>query len=245
MEIHSNMSQFKQSSMSVVALGLILCSSLFAMSSSAQTKPDSILLKSASMSNNSLVAQASEPQVGNQGDAQPETSVSDAEQEKFIKEDFEEETSTSEEPSSPGADRTTSAKTKGEQALNRALTKAGYHETSNNCNFFSKYFGKGCQPWCADFVSWAFDGDGNKQVPWGYPSTVSSIFNWGKSKNHLVKTPRPGDIFILKDNNRLSHTGIVRYVKGSKYGTIEGNFSNKVVRGKRSIAKATAFVRVP
>jgi hypothetical protein len=243
MEIHSIMTQFKQSGMSAVALGLILCSSLFAISSSAQTKPDSTLLKSASMSNNSLVAQASEPQVDNQGDAQPETSVSDAEQEKFIKEDFEEEKSDSEELYKP-APEGTGAKTKGDQALKRALTKAGYQETGNNCNIFSKYFGKGCQPWCADFVSWSFDGDGNKQVPWGYPSTVSSILNWGKSKGHIVKTPRPGDIFILKDKNR-SHTGIVRYVKGSKYGTIEGNFSDKVVRGNRSISKATAFVRVP
>lgn len=238
------MTQFKQSGMSAVALGLILCSSLFAISSSAQTKPDSTLLKSASMSNNSLVAQASEPQVDNQGDAQAETSVSDAEQEKFIKEDFEEETSTSEEPSSPSAERTTSAKTQGELALKRAMSQLGYREGAGNCNKFSKYFGKGCQPWCADFVSWAFDRDGNKKIPWGYPSTVSSIYNWGKRNNRIVKSPRPGDIVILKSSGALSHTGIVRYVKGSKYGTVEGNFSDKVKIGRRSIKNATAFVRV-
>jgi CHAP domain len=138
------------------------------------------------------------------------------------------------------------AKTEGQKALRRALTKLSYEEkpSGSNCNFFSHYFGKGCQSWCADFVSWAFDGNGNKKLPWANVSAVSSIYDWGKAKGHIVKRPLPGDIFILKGSG-ISHTGIVRSTSGSTFTTVEGNTSNRVRSLRRAVHSYTHFVRVP
>jgi CHAP domain len=144
------------------------------------------------------------------------------------------------------AEHKVAAKTNGQEALRRALTKLGHKEkpSGSNCNFFSRYFGKGCQPWCADFVSWSFDRDGNKKLPWGNVSAVSSIYDWGRAKGHIVKKPRAGDIFILKGSGN-SHTGIVRSVSGSTFTTIEGNTSNRVRSLRRAVHGYTHFVRVP
>ncbi|NJR55491.1 MAG: CHAP domain-containing protein [Acaryochloris sp. CRU_2_0] len=127
------------------------------------------------------------------------------------------------------------------------LSQVGYREKPVNCNKFSRYFGYGCQYWCADFVSWNFDSTGNKnkKVPWGYPSAVSSILSWAKKNGHLVKSPKPGDIFIMKARG-ASHTGLVRKVKGNLFYTVEGNTSNQVMKLRRNLkAYPYLFVRVP
>ena len=134
-----------------------------------------------------------------------------------------------------------------EQALKQAISQIGYKEEPSNCNKFSRYFGKGCHSWCADFVSWAFDSTGNrnKRVDWGNPSLVASILHWAQTKPdqaRLVKTPQPGDIFLIKTNT-ASHTGLVRSVSGGTFTTVEGNASNKVRSVKRSLNKYV-FVRV-
>lgn len=132
-------------------------------------------------------------------------------------------------------------------ALQQALKQVGYKEQplGSNCNKFSRYFGKGCQPWCADFVSWAFDSTGNrnKRVDWGNPSAVVSILQWAKRTHHVVKTPKPGDIFLI-NRNGVSHTGLVRSVGRGTFTTVEGNASNRVRSVKRSLGKYI-FVRVP
>jgi CHAP domain len=137
-------------------------------------------------------------------------------------------------------------KTRGQRALKRALPQIGYKENpfGSNCNKFSRYFGKGCIPWCSIFVSWAFDLNGDKKLPWGNVSAVSSILDWGRKKGHIVRVPRPGDIFILKGSGQ-SHTGIVRSVSGRTFTTVEGNASNGVRTYRRAIHSYTYFVRVP
>jgi CHAP domain len=138
------------------------------------------------------------------------------------------------------------AKTEGQKALHRALTKLGYKETpfGSNCNFFSSYFGRGCEAWCGSFVFWAFDGDGNKKLPWANVSAVSSILEWGRKNNYITRSPRTGDIFILKGSG-ISHTGIVRSTSGSTFTTVEGNADNGVRSYRRTIHSYTYFVRVP
>lgn len=139
------------------------------------------------------------------------------------------------------------SKSKGQKALKRALTQIGYAEQRDNCNKFSRYFHKNCQAWCADFVSWAFDGNGNRKLPWANVSAVSSILDWGRRTHNTVKSPHVGDIFILKGVN-ISHTGIVRSVNVKKgtFSTVEGNADNKVRSLVRPISTSyTSFVRVP
>lgn len=173
--------------------------------------------------------------------AAKELSASDAAIERLVNEDIIEEV--------PVSQQEFLAATKNfrQRALQQALKQVGYKEQPNgsNCNKFSRYFGKGCQPWCADFVSWAFDSTGNHnaRVDWGNPSAVASILAWAKRTHHLVKTPQPGDIFLI-NRNGVSHTGLVRSVGRGTFTTVEGNASNKVRSVKRSLGKYI-FVRVP
>jgi hypothetical protein len=178
-------------------------------------------------------------------EAQQELSVSEAEIERRVNEDFKEAPLTEEDLREFDA---RAAKNNQERALAAAKKEIGYKEGSNNHNKFSEYFGKDHQPWCADFVSWAFDSTGNKdkKLPWSNPSAVSSILAWAKkdAKHRLVKPPKPGDIFIYKNNQ---HTGLVWEVSkdGKSFRTIEGNSSNMVRSGWRTINSNYQFVRVP
>jgi hypothetical protein len=134
-----------------------------------------------------------------------------------------------------------------EKAVGTAGLQYGYKEGPNNQNQFSQYFGKDHQPWCADFVSWAFDFTGNKdkKLRWGNPSAVVNILEWGQKYKYLVKTPKLGDIFIMTKNG-VSHTGLVWEVAkdGKSFRTVEGNSSDKVNSNWRS-NYPFQFVRIP
>ena len=94
----------------------------------------------------------------------------------------------------------------------------------SNCNPYSRYFGFGCQFWCADFVAYCVDRTGNRdrKVPWGYPSAVSNITAWGQKNGRIRSRPQKGDIFTRKDGG---HTGFVLSAQGSSFMTVEGNTS--------------------
>lgn len=139
------------------------------------------------------------------------------------------------------------------RALRQALTQHGYREEGGeNCNKFSRYFEKGCQFWCADFVSWAFDSTGNKdrKLPWGNTSAVASIVQWAERKDKFVTHPQSGDVFTIQGGGR-SHTGIVAKVEGDTFVTIEGNTTRPGRPGcvwvwghRRRINGGYRFVRV-
>jgi hypothetical protein len=136
-----------------------------------------------------------------------------------------------------------------EKAVGTAGLQYGYKEGPKNNNKFSQYFGKNHQPWCADFVSWAFDSTGNKdkKVPWGNPSAVVNILEWGQKEKYLVKTPKLGDIFIMTKNG-VSHTGLVWEVAkdGKSFRTVEGNSSDKVNSNWRSVSTYPyQFLHIP
>ena len=114
------------------------------------------------------------------------------------------------------------------RTLALALAEKGPTETAHrtplgsNCNPFSRYFGFGCQFWCADFVAYCVDKTGNhdKKVPWGYPSAVKNITLWGQKHGKIHSMPRKGDIFTYKNGE---HTGLVLSAHGSSFMTVEGN----------------------
>ena len=111
--------------------------------------------------------------------------------------------------------------------------------------------------WCSEFVAWcgykAF-GEGNKIVPkvgsaaklqkkvvenggtWilkhGYAKTIASA---AKCK--------PGDIITMDTRHigKCHHIGIVEKVSGNTVHTIEGNYGDKVGRGKRSITSGVIW----
>jgi hypothetical protein len=117
------------------------------------------------------------------------------------------------------------------RALALALAQKGPTRTvkrtpvGSNCNPYSRWFGFGCQPWCADFVAYCVARSGHPvqhHVPWGYASAVSNINRWGQ-KNGLIRSrPRKGDIFTRRDGG---HTGFVLSAQGSSFTTVEGNTS--------------------
>lgn len=122
-----------------------------------------------------------------------------------------------------------------EKMVQIAWSKRGDHEGSvANSNNYSKYWGHGPEPWCADFASWAVDqaGNKNKKVPWGNPSYVPTVISWARSHKKIVSTPRRGDLFANRDG---SHMGIVTGVNSKKhtFTTIEGNTSRPGYKGDR------------
>jgi hypothetical protein len=109
------------------------------------------------------------------------------------------------------------------RALALAVSQKGPKELlGRNCNPYSRYFGLPCQEWCADFVSYCVDRTGNqdKKLPWGPPSWVPNITDWGQKNRRLHSQPMKGDIFTRQDGG---HTGFVTRVNGSSFMTIEGN----------------------
>ena len=90
------------------------------------------------------------------------------------------------------------------------------------------------EPWCADFVSWAYDRSGGS--PFGHRAGVESIKQWGEEK-HLYHDrgsyrPRPGDIVVFGADQ---HTGIVESVdRDGTVHTIEGNTNGYGMHGGRS-----------
>ena len=116
------------------------------------------------------------------------------------------------------------------RTLALALAQKGPTETTHrtplgsNCNPFSRYFGFGCQFWCADFIAYCVDRTGNHdhKVPWGYPSAVKNITAWGQQHGKIHSRPQKGDIFTYKSGE---HTGLVLSVQGSSFMTVEGNTS--------------------
>jgi hypothetical protein len=93
------------------------------------------------------------------------------------------------------------------------------------------------EPWCADFVSWAWAGAG---VPLGFGGRgadyVPELVAWAKVTRRWRAartgyTPRPGDLIVLRENgSRHGHIGMVARLTPRRVHTIEGNYSDQVAR---------------
>lgn len=129
-----------------------------------------------------------------------------------------------------------------DKLISIAQDEVGYLEKSSNNNLYDKTANAGDknytkywediipsyqgQPWCACFVTWcfvqAFSTDMTKVLlkhyPYVYCPTMSELFT-------LHANPQAGDIVIFKRNGEFVHTGLVTYVDGDYFETIEGNTS--------------------
>ena len=121
------------------------------------------------------------------------------------------------------------ARGRGNAAVITARGELGTCETGDNGGVpyqkYVRHFGNyPPSPWCAFFVSWAFDVTGARP-PWQNPGYVGSINQWARAHDRLVSTPQHGDIFGLGDH----HCGLVAGSDGrSVIYTVEGNCSNCV-----------------
>lgn len=119
-----------------------------------------------------------------------------------------------------------------------AKTQIGYTEGSNNDNKYGAYFNHNYVEWCAYFVSWCAR---QANIPTSVLKTssraghASSCFNipvvnhtgacyeQSGCDTNLNYIPQPGDLFFTKT---WSHVGLVYYVEGDYFYTIEGNSNN-------------------
>ena len=135
------------------------------------------------------------------------------------------------------------------RALALALAQKGPTSTvkrtpvGSNCNPYSRWFGFGCQFWCADFVAYCIDRSGHHvhhRAPWGYASAVRNINRWGQKNGWIHSRPRKGDIFTRKDGG---HTGFVLSAQGLSFTTVEGNTSGP--RGDVYVASHNRSASIP
>ena len=121
------------------------------------------------------------------------------------------------------------------RALEIARRFLGFHERGDNGNPFSKFFGRGPEAWCADFVSYAYTKAGKNL---NQPYTPTLLAQLKSNGTYTRNNPKPGDIIIFDwhpgSGVSAQHTGLVEKVfrkNGRLYvQTIEGNSSDAVRR---------------
>ncbi len=121
------------------------------------------------------------------------------------------------------------------KVIAEARKHLGFHERGVNGNPFSKFFHRGPEAWCADFVSYCYTKAGKKLNQSYTPTLLQMLQNNG---TYTRNNPRPGNIIMFDwvpgSGAKAMHTGIVEKVfmrNGRKYvQTIEGNSSDRVKR---------------
>ncbi len=107
------------------------------------------------------------------------------------------------------------------------------------------------EPWCASFVTWLLKRCGYAHIP-NLPAAVASWAHWGINNQHLVATPKRGDLGFFLHADGTGHIFIVIENENPFIRTIEGN-SNKngssegyeVVRHMRPLASpGIRFIRL-
>ena len=106
--------------------------------------------------------------------------------------------------------------------LGVALTQIGYEETGNNDTKYGTWYGLPYNPWCAMFVTWCarqadIPTDVLKRSAKADPRSGYFGISCFYSSQRL---PSPGDLFFTTGN---THVGLVYYVEGEYFYTIEGN----------------------
>jgi hypothetical protein len=126
---------------------------------------------------------------------------------------------------------------------------------------FGRWYGVDGVPWCAIFVSYAFDvgagvvlcrgwhgaGTGPRGVAY-----VPTLAAWLRATGRGVETPRPGDIAVFDwDGGLPDHVGIVVRAQPCGIETVEGNTAvgndsdgGEVMRRSRRLSDVALFGRV-
>jgi soluble lytic murein transglycosylase-like protein len=147
-----------------------------------------------------------------------------------------------------------------QRALHAAAGEIGVHEQGGEdmgprVSEFQAATGAQRSPWCASFVTWAFEEAGHK-MPAG---NWAAVANWvGAARQHTAgleiikpEDARPGDIVAYDwgfgdDFGSDGHIGLVASkVTGGNFEAIEGNHSDQVGRADRNLEQANVvFMRL-
>ena len=105
-----------------------------------------------------------------------------------------------------------------------ALTQVGYTEGYNNDTKYGDWYGLPNQPWCGMFVSWCAN---QARIPTSVikKGAIANPYYFGFSSYFTASQRRPqsGDLFF---KSNFSHVGLVYYVDGDYFYTVEGNTNN-------------------
>ena len=112
--------------------------------------------------------------------------------------------------------------------IGAALTQVGYMEGANNANKYGVWYHLDNEPWCAIFVSWCAREAGIPTSILRNASLACPNRETSNRDNHFgipyydgeEYTPLQGDLFFTKT---FSHVGLVAWVDGEYFYTVEGN----------------------
>jgi hypothetical protein len=126
---------------------------------------------------------------------------------------------------------------------------------------FGRWYGVDGVPWCAIFVSYAFDVGAGVVLCRGWHAAgtgprgvayVPTLAAWLRATGRAVETPRPGDIAVFDwDGGLPDHVGIVVRAQPCGIETVEGNTAvgndsdgGEVMRRSRRLSDVALFGRV-
>lgn len=105
-----------------------------------------------------------------------------------------------------------------------ALTQVGYREGWNNDTKYGDWYGLPNHPWCAMFVSWCAN---QARIPTSVIKKAAiaspTYFGFSSYFTASARMPQSGDLFFKKG---FTHVGLVYYVDGNYFYTVEGNTNN-------------------
>jgi hypothetical protein len=117
-----------------------------------------------------------------------------------------------------------------------------FERTGRNDGVILKYpraFGRGAEPWCADFISWVANRAGGSMNEYNCAAIVRALKAQGTWKGRA--NPEPGDL-VLFDFDRdgvANHIGVVERVNADgSIATIEGN-SKDLATGREGVVRRT------
>lgn len=138
-----------------------------------------------------------------------------------------------------------------ELALREAASQLGVRELPQNRGpkveeYLAAVGLKAGEPWCAAFVYWCIERACRAlgtQNPFPKTGLCEHIRQWAVDHARLVRTPKPGDVFLVVEGGRAHHTGFVESIADRAIVTLEGNtnLANSregigVFRRKRTLA---------
>lgn len=144
-------------------------------------------------------------------------------------------------------------------AVTTAISQLGVREIPKGSNagpeveIYLKSIGLGKgYAWCMAFVYWVVSQAALKTaIKNPLLKTGGVLAQYRACLSLVVKTPQPGDVFIMDFGRGTGHTGFVEKVVGTKIYTIEGNTNDNgsregdaVCRRKREISSIKAFIRI-
>ncbi len=135
--------------------------------------------------------------------------------------------------------------------LSAALSQYGYHEGSSSADYggsgtshgnyteynyaLGKVGGTYSYAWCAAFVSWCLVQAGEQESAEGLFASctlwVEALRASGQYSARGTHTPKMGDLIFFRSagvTRASDHVGLVRFVKGGRVYTVEGNSSGRV-----------------